>query len=341
MPTPQQLAVAGEIATEMLPQLARGSETALNFLSIAGRTAPTGERLAAGLARVEGAAGLVDATMAPLLRTGSKIEAVSSHALSGLGAEGVVASFGENALTMDNRYALVTAQNVAMRGGAPFVHPITFDTADPLGRIWTSARQPLAAVAQMPYRATEPVSFGSGFAVRADGLTLAARHTVRDLPPGDIWVRFPYQPGSSFKAGVFAESKADDLVLLKPLAPLGRPIPHVPLTAISDVVAPRSQLVTVGIQNHGITTTGALSGDLAVSRGQIMQKIPIRFPGEAPTERLQTDILGSYGLSGAGTYELRSGNLTGAMLGGNDYKWTGVAKGGSVRDLILRHFHRP
>jgi hypothetical protein len=342
MPTPQQLVVAGELAAELLPQISRGGETALNFLSIADRAAPTCGRVVSGLAKVEGVAGLVDAAGAPLLRAGSKIEAVSSHALSGLGAEGVAASFGDNAWTMQNRYALVTARDVYMSGGAPTLRPITFDTADDLGRIWTRAREPLAAVGQLPYRVTEPPNFGSGFAVRADGLTLAARHTVRDVAaPGDIWVKFLNQPGGSFKAGIFAESKADDLVLLKPLTPLGRPVPYVPVSAISDAVAPRSQLVSIGVQNPTICNTGVMTGELAVSRGHLLDKVPIRFPGEAATERLRTSILGSYGMSGAGTYERTSGKLTGAMLGGNDYSWSGVAKGGSIRDLILRNFHRP
>jgi len=341
MPTPQQLVVAAEVAGEVLPQLARGGETALNFLNIADRAAPAGARLAAGLGKAETVAGLVDTTMAPLMRTASKVEAASVHAMSGLGAEGVVANFGDNAWVMQSRYARVTEPSLVLRGSYPSIQPLTFDTADNVGRIWTQAKQPLAAVAYVPTRVTEPIGFGSGFAVRNDGLVVAARHVVRGGPPGDIWVRFPYQPGASFKAGIFAESAADDIVLLKPLTPIGTPVRHVPLTAFTDAVAPRSQLVSVGIQNHNFITPGALSGDLHLSQGQLIEKVPIRFPGESPTERLRTTILGEYGMSGGPTYELRSGNIAGAMLGGNDYSWSGVAKGGSIKNLIARNFHRP
>ena len=336
MPTPQQVVAAIEFAEELAPKLARGSE-GLNFLSIASR----GSTVASGLQKAETVAALGQ-RMAPMIEAASVGEKFLPALDATLGARSVAGRIAETGYLMENRYAAVHVPSIVLRGRFPAIQPLTFDTADDLGRIWSAGRSPLAAVAKMPVSAVEPVNFGSGFAVRSDGLLVAARHTVRDGPAGDIWVRFPNQPGtSSFRAGIFAESKADDLVLLKPLSPLGVPVSHIPLSAFTDAVAPRSKLVTIGIQNHNITTAGTLTGDLHMSQGALIDKVPVRFPGEAATERLRSTIVGEYGMSGGATYELRSGKVVGGMLGGNDYSWSGLAPSGNIRALIARNFHRP
>lgn len=243
---------------------------------------------------------------------------------------------------MNQQFAAMSARNLTLRAGAPTPGTINFDSADPLGRIYTGARVPLAVVAKVPTNPAEPFSFGSGFAVRDDGLLMAARHPFRgDGIPGRLFAKFFNQPGRAFEVGVMDENKADDLLMLRPMAPLGRRVPFVPLSQLSDTVAPRSQLVTIGTQNAGIDATGRMSAETTISQGQMLDRVPVRFQGEAPTERIRSTVLGEYGMSGGPTYELRSGRIVGSMLGGNDYSWSGLAPSNRLRAMISRNLSRP
>jgi hypothetical protein len=242
---------------------------------------------------------------------------------------------------MDTKYARMSAPSIITSRGMPTYSSITFDSADNLGRIWNARRIPLAAVARVPLDPAEFTAYGSGTAVRSDGLVLAARHTVRDVNNGPIWIRLQGVP--SFKAGILDEEKASDLVLLKPLSPLGLPIPHLTLSHFEDPARlwKGTDVVTVGVQNQAITTTGKFTaGEAMLAPGKFLDKATMHYAGEASVQNLRTTVAGEYGLSGAATYNVNSGNYIGTLIGGADNQWTAVVPSDRAKQFIIRNWTR-
>jgi len=238
---------------------------------------------------------------------------------------------------MDQRFIAMSAPSFVFRGGAPAIVTRRFDSADDLGRIFTAHQDHAAVYARLDRNPADPYARGSGVVVRPDGLVLGARHAVT-ATSGDIFVRVRSRP--TFRARILDESRAEDLVLLKPITPIGGTVPYLPISAFTDHAPVRTPLVTMGMQNVSLSHTNQLTADIHIAEGKVLGKDPVRFQGEAPTERYRTDVTGEYGQSGAATYEFGTGKFVGTMLGGNDYRWSGLAPASKVRAMIVRNWTR-
>lgn len=239
-------------------------------------------------------------------------------------------------------------------GGNKTIQTVTFDSAGNIGRVHAAGAPSLAAVIRLPSNPSDPLSYGSGMAVRSDGLVVAARHTVRGFANGDIWVRFLNQPMGSFKARILDENLADDLVLLKPLTTLRMPVPYIASTNFADRVATGSQLLSMGVPDVNATLTGHITGNLHLATGKLIERNLCHFRNKPAAEMYRTTVPLDHGMSGGPTFDLSTGKVVGAVIGGEgrttelttgriargDTDWTTLAPSDKIRQMIVRNWHR-
>ncbi len=200
-------------------------------------------------------------------------------------------------------------------------------------------RAKLALIARVDANpAIASFAHGSGFTVRPDGMVMTANHTL-SATSGEIYVRLPTLP-NTVRMGIVDRNAKDDLALLKPVTPITTTVPHVGLADFKDVVPNSTQVVNMGLQEVNLTASNQLSGQVYLGEGRIFGLDPVHFPGEANRFRYRTNVSSDYGQSGGPTFELGSGKVVGLMLGGRDYKWSGLAPAPVVKDMIRRNWHR-
>lgn len=313
---------AGEAIVKAEPALGVTNKLATEALQT---LAPTATRVAPDVSKLlRGAEASVGGTVASSV---GKIEARAS-----------VPAAAQLISEMDQSYAVISRPGLVYRGGAPAVVPRHFVDTSLLGQTIQAAEQRSAVYARLN-AAGDEFTRGSGFVVRPDGLTLTALHPLKVRGyNGDIYLR-PLGHPHTVRARILDESPAEDLALLKPMVALPTQR-HIPLAAFSDSTPTGNSLVTVGVQRVDLSATNHLTGAIHISEGRVLGRDPVRFAGQLPTERIRTDVTGEYGMSGAPTFDVNSQKLIGAMLGGNDYKWSGLAPASKIRSLIQRNWTR-
>jgi hypothetical protein len=252
--------------------------------------------------------------------------------------------------------ALITRPAVTRIGGAPAMTVKTFDDTSALGRVYTANIDKSAALVRLDRTGVTSFTAGSGTTVRGDGMVLASHHSVADPGVnGDIWVKIPSHP-VPYKGNLVAFDRENDLILLKPNAPLGHAVPFVHPSRFATSVAPGTRVFSLGAPDISPTPGGPvphITSTMHLIEGKIISLDPVRHLNGPKVPMYRTDIPEAiYGMSGGSTYVEGSGEVAGTLrarhdpsrdlsgLRGSKDDWTGLTPGYIARNFVMTNYHR-
>jgi hypothetical protein len=258
--------------------------------------------------------------------------------------------------TTNANLAVIRSPTVMRFGGRPTMTHMTFDDASPLGRTYTANINKSAAVVRLDHTGVTRFSGGSGVTVRNDGMVLGSYHTVADpAVQGNIFVKLGSHP-VPYQGRIVAFNRESDLVLIKPMAPLGHPVPFVHPSGFADSVARGARVFTVGAPDIQAMPGGIvphITSTMHLAEGQIISLDEVRHLNGPKVPMYRSTIPEAFqGMSGGATYVEGSGEYAGALqsrhdpsrdlsgLRGSKDDWTALTPGYIARNFLVSNYHR-
>jgi hypothetical protein len=348
----------------------------MNWLQTAERLAPLIEEspAAAKLVLQEGAAVLSELRRGGLGSIGEVVSAETQKLMGNLriserltamisGADGaehrVVTNFANSAnheYSTNSRLAMISRPAVIKTGGGPTMTHATFDDASPLGVAYTANIHNAATVVRLDRTGVSSFTAGSGVTVRNDGMVLGSLHTVDDPSvQGNIFVKLGAHH-APFQGRIVAIERPNDLVLIKPVSPIGHTVPFVHPSRFATSVPGGTNILTVGAPDTMVTPTGGIphiGSTMHFARGRVIALNDIRHLNGPKVPMYRSTIPEVFqGMSGGGSYAEGSGEYVGAMqsrhdpsrdlsgLRGSTADWTALTPGYISRNFVVSNYHR-